>query len=193
VGRTDLGESDLPHRVPACGGRPPRASWRSRSADGPDRSRPWPHPRQRLLALHQGGRLRANDAATEDLALLAGLGEEVFEHDISLPDTVHYAFALQAYLSGDDRGVRMQVRPALANAGRDDHSQCLRQPPVRLLDRLISDDADGFNRVLAEALNLYWQYYSVADRENDHEALISIDALGLACLAHDRAASSSMP
>jgi hypothetical protein len=124
--------------------------------------------------------------AAEDLALLAGLGEEVFQHGTNLPDTVHYAFALQAYLSGDAHGVRTQVKAALGNAGRDDHAECLRQPPVRLLDRLISDDPAGFNRALAEALDLYRQYYSVADRENDPEALISIDALGLACLAHDR-------
>ncbi|MQY03289.1 Imm49 family immunity protein [Actinomadura macrotermitis] len=123
--------------------------------------------------------LATRDRATLDF--LAGLDEGVLRSGHDLPDTLEYALALRALLAGEDP--RPHVDRALAKGG-DEHWECLRDPYVRLLDRLVADDPEGFDTVLAEALNLYRDYYPSNDVDID--SMFSFDALGLACLAHDR-------
>ncbi|MCP2339961.1 immunity 49 family protein [Actinomadura rupiterrae] len=99
-------------------------------------------------------------------------------------DTNDYARACHAVLRGEDP--RPHLRDLLSKAPSDAHGECLRHPRVRLLDRIAEDDADGFNAVLAEALGLYRDYYSAGDNIGDPAGQLHLDALGLACLAHDR-------
>ncbi|WP_264159553.1 immunity 49 family protein [Actinomadura rudentiformis] len=87
-------------------------------------------------------------------------------------------------MAGGD--ARPHLDAALAKKSGDDHWECLRNPRVVLLDRLAADDQAGFDKAMAEALDLYRQYYSVGDRVDDPDGLIWIDALGLACAAFDR-------
>lgn len=55
-----------------------------------------------------------------------------------------------------------------------------------MLERIAENDADGFNTALAEMLGLHRDYYTSGDRIGDRDGELSFDALGLACLAHDR-------
>jgi len=55
-----------------------------------------------------------------------------------------------------------------------------------VLERIAENDADGFNTALAEMLGLHRDYYTSGDRIGDRDGELSFDALGLACLAHDR-------
>ncbi|MFG2089431.1 Imm49 family immunity protein [Spirillospora sp. NPDC048824] len=114
-----------------------------------------------------------------DLAVLAAFNAG--DLHTTLPDTTAYARACHAVLSGRDP--RPHLRDALAKTSGDEHWECLRNPRARLLERIAEDDADGFNAVLAEALGLYRDHYGMGE---DIDGQLSFDALGLACLAHDR-------
>ncbi|GAA4602054.1 hypothetical protein GCM10023195_05910 [Actinoallomurus liliacearum] len=117
-----------------------------------------------------------------DLAILAAF--DAGDLHSTIPDTNSYAHACHAVLRGQDP--RPHLRNALAKTSGDEHWECLRNPRARLLERIAEDDADGFNAVLADALGLYRDYYSAGDRIDDPDGQLSFDALGLACLAHDR-------
>jgi hypothetical protein len=117
-----------------------------------------------------------------DLAILAAFDADALHATLS--DTTSYARACHAVLRGEDP--RPHLRNALAKTSGDEHWECLRNPRARLLERIAADDADGFNTVLAEMLGLYRDYYSTGDRTDDPYGQLSFDALGLACLAHDR-------
>ncbi|MCP9967852.1 immunity 49 family protein [Actinomadura madurae] len=117
-----------------------------------------------------------------DAAILAAFDPD--DLDVSLPDTNSYARACRAVLRGEDP--RPHLRNALAKTSGDGHWECLRNPRARLLERIAEDDADGFNAVLADALGLYRDYYSAGENIDDPDGQLSFDALGLACLAHDR-------
>ncbi|MFC4906043.1 immunity 49 family protein [Actinomadura gamaensis] len=120
--------------------------------------------------------------SSADSAVLAAF--DVDDLHRTLPDTNAYARACHAVLRGEDP--RPHLRDVLAAPPDDPHGECLRHPRVRLLDRIAEDDADGFNTVLAEALGLYRDYYSAGDNIGDPDGQLHLDALGLACLAHDR-------
>ncbi|RFU37128.1 hypothetical protein DZF91_34485 [Actinomadura logoneensis] len=102
----------------------------------------------------------------------------------TLHETTCYAHACRDVLLGED------PRPALAEGlvktSGDDWWECLSNPRLRLLDRILENDADGFNTALTEALALFTDYYSAGDRVGDPDGQLHFDALGLACLAHDR-------
>jgi hypothetical protein len=117
-----------------------------------------------------------------DLAILAAFDSG--DLCSTIPDTNSYAHACHAVLRGQDP--RPHLRNALAKTSGDEHWECLRNPRAQLLERIAEDDADGFNAVLADALGLYRDYYSAGDRIDDPDGQLSFDALGLACLAHDR-------
>jgi hypothetical protein len=117
-----------------------------------------------------------------DLAALAAFDAD--DLNATLDDTNSYARACHAVLRGTDP--RPHLRSALGKTSGDAHGECLRNPRVRLLDRIAEDDADGFNVALADALGLYGDYYSAGDGIDDPDGQLSFDALGLACLAHDR-------
>ncbi|MEV5568904.1 immunity 49 family protein [Spirillospora sp. NPDC052269] len=102
----------------------------------------------------------------------------------TLQDTTSYARACHAVLRGEDP--RPILKKALAKTSGDDWWECLSNPRLRLLDRIVEDDADGFNTVLAEALGLYADYYGAGDRLGAPAGQLNFEALGLACLAHDR-------
>ncbi|MBO2450452.1 immunity 49 family protein [Actinomadura barringtoniae] len=121
--------------------------------------------------------------ATEDLAVLREVTDETLAAGGAHADTKAYVRGLRALLRGEDP--RAHVDAALSTTSGDDHWECLCNPRVRLLDRLVADDVEGFNRVLAEALELYLQYYSSPTQEDEAEGQYSLDALALACAAHD--------
>ncbi|MFI0451696.1 immunity 49 family protein [Actinomadura sp. 6N118] len=123
--------------------------------------------------------------SADDLVFLGGVADEVFGKSRGAgPDVPAYALALRAFLAGGD--ARTHLDTALAKKSGDDHWECLRNPRVHMLDRLVADDQEGFDKAMTEGLDLYRQYYSAGDRVDDVEGLIWIDALGLACAAHDR-------
>ncbi|MEV4255074.1 immunity 49 family protein [Spirillospora sp. NPDC049652] len=117
-----------------------------------------------------------------DAAILAAFDTGDLRATVS--ETTAYARACHALLRGEDP--RPHMRRALAKTSGDDWWECLSNPRLRLLDRILDNDADGFNTVLAEALGLFTDFYSAGDRIGDPDGQINFDALGLACLAHDR-------
>ncbi|WP_157429995.1 immunity 49 family protein [Actinomadura oligospora] len=117
-----------------------------------------------------------------DLAILAAFDSGDLRTRVQ--HTGSYARACHAVLRGEDP--RPHMRTALAKTSGDDWWECLSNPRFRLLDRILEDDADGFNAVLAEALGLFADFYSAGDRIGDPDGQLNFEALGLACLAHDR-------
>jgi hypothetical protein len=122
--------------------------------------------------------------ATDDLAVLAGVGDPVLDRSPSLADTMHYARALRALIGGDDPGPH--VARALDVSTGDAHWRLRRSPQVALLDRLCTGDRTGFSRALADGLDRYGQFYSAGSNLDDPDGQMAVELLGLACLAHDR-------
>ncbi|MFI6522942.1 immunity 49 family protein [Spirillospora sp. NPDC050679] len=118
------------------------------------------------------------------LADLGAVGDAVFGARPDLADRVRYARALRAYVNGGDP--RAALDEALRGGDGTDHWECLRHPLARLLDRLVENDPDGFHEALAQALELFRQYHSAGERADAPGNQVALDALGLACLAHDR-------
>lgn len=117
-----------------------------------------------------------------DAAILAAVDPDQLR--TTIPDSHAYARACHAVLRGQDP--RPHLKEALAKTSGDEHWECLRNPRARLLERIVEDDADGFNAVLADSLGLYRDYHSAGDRIDDPDGQLFFDALGLACLAHDQ-------
>lgn len=125
--------------------------------------------------------LAARDTAS--LAVLRDVEDETLAAGGGHKDNEAYVRGLRALLRGEDP--QAHVDAALSKTSGDDHWECLRNPPARLLDRLVAGDAEGFNKVLAEALILYAQYFSSPTLADDWDGQYSMEALALACVAHD--------
>ncbi|WP_157420327.1 immunity 49 family protein [Actinomadura kijaniata] len=96
-----------------------------------------------------------------------------------------YTRALRAHLA--KRSARRELDQALGQGpGPHDEWDCLYLPMARMLDRLLRRDRAGFDRALAEALDLYRQYHSVAARPDRPESLVPIEIIGMVCRARDR-------
>ncbi|MBL1078089.1 immunity 49 family protein [Nocardia sp. 2] len=118
------------------------------------------------------------------LEILAAVPDVRHSHDDD-PD-YQYALAVRALLRGEDpaRFLKAATRPA--TGAHIDYAVYLDNPRVRLLERFVDDDHEGFDTALAEAVALYRDYHSVDKLIDGEDAQMNVDLLGLACLAADR-------
>ncbi|MEU2248332.1 Imm49 family immunity protein [Streptomyces sp. NPDC019224] len=119
--------------------------------------------------------------AREDLAPLVLTGPGFARPDGSA--FTAYREALHSYLKGAD--AEAAARRALQEAEKAENLG-FAMPPAVLLSQLVEGDEESFNLALADALEAHRAYYQVADRADDPDASVSLDALALACHARRR-------
>ncbi|MFJ6513616.1 Imm49 family immunity protein [Streptomyces sp. NPDC091406] len=117
----------------------------------------------------------------EDLAPLVLTGPAFAAPDGSAFSA--YREALHAYLKGTDPEAAAERALRQAEAARD---WGFAMPPAVLLSQLVEGDAESFNLALADALETHRAHYQVADRADDPNAAVNLDALALACHARRR-------
>ncbi|MFF8555520.1 Imm49 family immunity protein [Streptomyces sp. NPDC015501] len=117
----------------------------------------------------------------EDLAPLVLTGPTYAAPDGSA--FTAYREALHAYLTGTDP--EAAAERALRQAERAKEWGWA-MPPAVLLSQLVEGDAESFNLALADALETHRAHYQVADRADDPDAAVNLDALALACHARRR-------
>ncbi|MFB8200376.1 immunity 49 family protein [Kitasatospora purpeofusca] len=113
----------------------------------------------------------------EDLEPLVLAGPTIASEDRS--PSASYRAALHDHLRGAD------PRPATERALKE--AERIREgwlpAPAVLLSQLIGGDATGFDLALLDALEAHRDHHSVADRDTDTAAPLSLDVLALACHA----------
>ncbi|MFD0043310.1 Imm49 family immunity protein [Streptomyces anulatus] len=119
--------------------------------------------------------------AREDLAPLVLTGPTFAAPDGSAFSA--YREALHAYLKGADPEAAAERALGQAEKARD---WGFAMPPAVLLSQLVEGDAESFNLALADALEIHRAHYEVADRADDPDAAVNLDALALACHARRR-------
>ena len=105
---------------------------------------------------------------------------------------VHWVDTLQTYwLQGPGlvekltRAVEMSAPDVVTQAPRG-LLQAVMAPPINLFCLLVTQDADGFNEALMQALELHKAYWSADEqRADDPYGAFALAPLALACLAHD--------
>ncbi|MFD9725975.1 immunity 49 family protein [Streptomyces sp. NPDC059072] len=103
----------------------------------------------------------------------------------------HWVDALQTYwheqpglLEKLTRAIE-QSHPDIATNAPRDLLQCVLYPPINLFHQFLRKDEDGFNRALAEALELHRAYWSAPERAGDIAGFLALGPLAIACLAYD--------
>ncbi|MEU3732990.1 Imm49 family immunity protein [Streptomyces sp. NPDC033538] len=119
--------------------------------------------------------------AREDLVPLVLTGPAFARPDGSA--FAAYREALHAYLKGTDPEPAAQRALRQAEQAKD---WGFAMPPAVLLSQLVEGDEESFNLALADALEAHRAYYQVADRADDPDASVNLDALALACHARRR-------
>ncbi|MFD5347047.1 immunity 49 family protein [Streptomyces anulatus] len=119
--------------------------------------------------------------AREDLAPLVLTGPTFAAPDGSAFSA--YREALHAYLKGTDPEAAAERALGQAEKARD---WGFAMPPAVLLSQLVEGDEESFNLALADALEIHRAHYEVADRADDPDAAVNLDALALACHARRR-------
>ncbi|SMQ18673.1 Immunity protein 49 [Streptomyces sp. Ag82_O1-12] len=145
------------------------------------------HPGAWLTAFYLAVACREKDRITAlcrvPLSLLRENGAQFEEHDYAWIDT------LQTYWLGGQ-----ELVPKLVSAvdGTDPETVSdpetvgkLVYPPMEMFHRFIRKDHEGFNRALAQALELHKQYWSEEDRAVNIAGLVALAPLAMVCLAHD--------
>ncbi|MEU3882296.1 immunity 49 family protein, partial [Streptomyces californicus] len=117
----------------------------------------------------------------EDLAPLVLTGPTYTAPDGSAFSA--YREALHAYLTGTDCEAAAEQALRQAEKARD---WGWAMPPAVLLSQLVEGDEESFNLALADALEAHRAHYQVADRADDPDAAVDLDALALACHARRR-------
>ncbi|MDQ0982820.1 hypothetical protein QFZ71_000103 [Streptomyces sp. V2I9] len=117
----------------------------------------------------------------EDLAPLVLTGPTFATPDGSAFSA--YREALHAYLTGTGPEAAAEQALRQAEKARD---WGWAMPPAVLLSQLVEGDAESFNLALADALEAHRAHYQVADRADDPDAAVNLDALALACHARRR-------
>ncbi|MFJ5048496.1 immunity 49 family protein [Streptomyces sp. NPDC088719] len=138
-----------------------------------ERTGPGPWHKATAFALITGAR--------EDLAPLVLTGPAFACPDGSAFSA--YREALHAYLKGTDPEAAAERALRQAEKAKD---WGFAMPPAVLLSQLVEGDAESFNLALADALEAHRAHYQVADRADDPDAAVSLDALALACHARRR-------
>ncbi|MFH9572134.1 Imm49 family immunity protein [Streptomyces sp. NPDC017230] len=119
--------------------------------------------------------------APEDLAPLVLTGPAAVRPDSGA--FAAYREALHAYLKGAEPEAAAQRALEQAERAKD---RGFAMPPAVLLSQLVEGDEESFNLALADALEAHRAYYQVADRADDPDASVNLDALALACHARRR-------
>lgn len=117
----------------------------------------------------------------EDLAPLVVAGPAFAVEDGSA--FTAYREALHAYLKGADPAPATERALREAEKAKD---WGFFPPPAVLLSQLVEGDEESFNLALADALEAHRDHYQVADRADDFDATIALNALALACHARRR-------
>ncbi|MFF7585923.1 Imm49 family immunity protein [Kitasatospora purpeofusca] len=113
----------------------------------------------------------------DDLEPLVLAGPTIAAEDRS--PSASYRVALHDHLRGADP--RPATERALKEAERTREGWL--PAPAVLLSQLIGGDATGFDLALLDALEAHRDHHSVADRDTDTGAPLSLDVLALACHA----------
>ncbi|MFI5726888.1 immunity 49 family protein [Streptomyces cyaneofuscatus] len=117
----------------------------------------------------------------EDLAPLVLTGPTFARPDGSA--FTEYREALHAYLKGAEPEAAAQRALQKDEQAKD---WGLAMPPAVLLSQLVEGDEESFNLALADTLEAHRAYYDVADRADDPNVSVNLDALALACHARRR-------
>ncbi|WP_369197160.1 immunity 49 family protein [Streptomyces djakartensis] len=145
------------------------------------------HPGAWLTAFYLAVACREKDRITAlcriPLSLLRENGEQFEEHEYAWIDT------LQTYWLG---GQDLVAKLVSAVDGTEPEAVFDREavsklvyPPMEMFHRFIRKDHEGFNRALAQALELHKQYWSEEDRAVSIAGLVALAPLAMVCLAHD--------
>jgi hypothetical protein len=145
------------------------------------------HPNAWLSAFYLAVVCRERDRITAlcqvPLSLLRENGSRYDEFFYAWIDT------LQTYwLGGSDLGGKLVA----AVDGTDPEAVTdpetvgkLLYPPMEMFHRIVRQDHEGFNRALADALQLHKEYWSEEDRAFTIPGLVALAPLAIACFAHD--------
>ncbi|MFF9983004.1 immunity 49 family protein [Streptomyces erythrochromogenes] len=128
---------------------------------------------------------RMNEMCRIPLDLLRASGAEGDEY------VYHWVDALQTYWHEQPGLLEKlteaieQSHPNIATSTPSDLLQCVLYPPINLFYQFLRKDEEGFNRALAEALELHKTYWNTPERAGDIAGFLALAPLAIACLAYD--------